>query len=114
MPSPAPPVTPPPPHSSAQSRDRHRSSYADIGIAGRTGLPTLDRRKAELLLQVLTEREERASVAIATNERFSGWPNFTLHRPPALRGGRRGTSSPSTGTSSKPALTSYRLAHTRK
>jgi IstB-like ATP binding protein len=28
---------------------------------------------AELLFQVLTEREEKASVAIASNESFSGW-----------------------------------------
>ena len=34
----------------------------------------LDRRGAELLFQVLTEREEKASVAIASNESFSGWP----------------------------------------
>ena len=33
----------------------------------------LDRRGAELLFQVLTEREEKASVAIASNESFSGW-----------------------------------------
>ncbi len=33
----------------------------------------LDRRGAELLFQVLTEREERSSVAIASNESFSGW-----------------------------------------
>lgn len=33
----------------------------------------LDRRGAELLCQVLTEREERNSVAIASNESFSGW-----------------------------------------
>jgi len=31
----------------------------------------LDRRGAELLFQVLTEREERS--AIASNEPFSGW-----------------------------------------
>jgi len=31
----------------------------------------LDRRGAELLFQVLTEREETASVAIASNESFS-------------------------------------------
>ena len=31
------------------------------------------RRGAELLFQVLTEREERNSVAIASNESFSGW-----------------------------------------
>jgi DNA replication protein DnaC len=33
----------------------------------------LDRRRVELLFQVLTEREEKASVAIASNESFSGW-----------------------------------------
>lgn len=33
----------------------------------------LDRRGAELLSQVLTEREEENSVVIASNERFSGW-----------------------------------------
>jgi DNA replication protein DnaC len=33
----------------------------------------LDHRGAELLFQVLTEREEQASVAIACNESFSGW-----------------------------------------
>src|SRR3546814_13476105 len=33
----------------------------------------LDRRGAELLFQVLTEREEKASVAIASNESFGGW-----------------------------------------
>jgi hypothetical protein len=31
----------------------------------------LDRRGAELLLQVLIEREERSAVAIASNEPFS-------------------------------------------
>ena len=33
----------------------------------------LDRRGAELLFQVLTEREERSAIAIASNEPFSGW-----------------------------------------
>jgi DNA replication protein DnaC len=33
----------------------------------------LDRWGAELLFQVLTEREENNSVAIASNESFSGW-----------------------------------------
>jgi DNA replication protein DnaC len=33
----------------------------------------LDRRVAELLFQVLTEREEKNSVAIASNESFGGW-----------------------------------------
>ncbi|GAA4563013.1 hypothetical protein GCM10023100_01100 [Actinocorallia cavernae] len=33
----------------------------------------LDRRGAELRFQVLTEREEKNSVAIASNESFGGW-----------------------------------------
>jgi DNA replication protein DnaC len=33
----------------------------------------LDRRGAELLFQVLTEREEKNSMAIASNESFSSW-----------------------------------------
>lgn len=33
----------------------------------------LDKRGAELLFQVLTDREQKASVATATNESFSGW-----------------------------------------
>lgn len=33
----------------------------------------LDRRGAELLFQVLTEREEKNSDAIASSESFSGW-----------------------------------------
>ena len=33
----------------------------------------LDRRGAELLFEILTEREETASVAIASNESLSGW-----------------------------------------
>jgi hypothetical protein len=41
----------------------------------------LDRRGAELLFQVLSEREETASVAIAINESFTGWTKtFTCPR----------------------------------
>jgi DNA replication protein DnaC len=42
------------------------------------GSMQLDRRGAELLFQVLTEREEKASVAIACNESFSGWTKTWL------------------------------------
>lgn len=37
------------------------------------GFLELDRKGAELLFQVLTEREEKSAVAIASNEAFSGW-----------------------------------------
>lgn len=33
----------------------------------------LDRRGAELLFQVLTEREEKNSVTIASNDNFGSW-----------------------------------------
>ena len=40
---------------------------------GRAGLCPLDARGAELLFQIITEREERASIAIGTNLPFSEW-----------------------------------------
>jgi DNA replication protein DnaC len=41
----------------------------------------LDRSGAELLFQALTEREEKNSVAIASNSSFSGWTKtFTAPR----------------------------------
>jgi hypothetical protein len=41
----------------------------------------LDKRGADLLFQVLTEREEIASAAIASNESFGGWTKtFTAPR----------------------------------
>lgn len=36
-------------------------------------MPGLDRHGAEPLIQVLTEREEKASIAIASNESFASW-----------------------------------------
>lgn len=44
----------------------------------------LDKQGAEMLFQVLTEREEKAGVAIASNEAFGGWTK-DLHRPATLR-----------------------------
>ena len=60
----------------------------------------LDKRGAELLFQVLTEREERASVAVASNAPFSEWarPSPTPGSPPPSS-----TGSPSAPTSSRPA-----------
>lgn len=43
------------------------------GVSSPTHHMELDRHGAELLFQVLTEREEKNSVAIASNESFSGW-----------------------------------------
>ena len=69
----------------------------------------LDRRGAELPFQVLTEREETNSVAIASNESFSGWTKtFTDPRLCAAIVDRLtfGGNIIETGTA-------YRLAHTR-
>ena len=71
----------------------------------------LDRRGAELLFQVLTEREETNAVAIASNESFTGWTKtFTDPRLCAAIVDRLtfGGNIIETGT------TSYRLAHARR
>jgi DNA replication protein DnaC len=60
-------------------------------------------------LQVLTEREEKASVAIATNESFSGWTKtFTDPRLCAAIVDRLTFK----GTIVETGTDSYRLAHT--
>ena len=79
-----------------------RYGRVDLLCIDELGYMQLDRRGAELLFQVLTEREEKASVAIACNESFSGWTKtFTDPRlaPPSS------TDSPSAAPSSKPAPT---------
>ncbi len=50
-----------------------RHGRVDLLCIDELGYMALDKRGAELLFQVLTEREEKASVAIASNEAFSGW-----------------------------------------
>jgi DNA replication protein DnaC len=50
-----------------------RYGRVDLLCIDELGYMQLDRRGAEMLFQVLTEREEAASVAIASNESFSGW-----------------------------------------
>lgn len=50
-----------------------RYGRVDLLCIDEPGYMELDRRGAELLFQVLTEREEKNSVAIASNESFSGW-----------------------------------------
>jgi hypothetical protein len=74
------------------------------------GYMELDKRGAELLFQVLTEREEKNSVAIASNDSFSGWTKtFTDARLCAAIVDRLtfGGNIIETGTDS------YRLAHTK-
>jgi DNA replication protein DnaC len=50
-----------------------RYGRVDLLCLDELGYMELDRHGAELLFQVLTEREERSAIAIASNEPFSGW-----------------------------------------
>ncbi len=86
--------------------------YGRVDLLGidELGYMELDRRGAELLFQVLTEREEKNSVAIASNESFGGWTRtFTDPRLCAAIADRLtfGGNIIETGTES------YRLASTR-
>src|SRR6266498_2139566 len=65
-----------------------RYGRVDLLCIDELGYMELDRRGAELLFQVLTEREERNSVAIASNESFSGWTK-TFTDPRSRPSGRR-------------------------
>jgi DNA replication protein DnaC len=88
----------------------NRYGRVDLLCVDELGYMELDRRGAELLFQVLTEREEKASVAIASNESFSGWTKtFTDPRLCAAIVDRLtfGGNILETGTDS------YRLAQTR-
>lgn len=70
----------------------------------------LDRRGAKLLFQVLTEREEKNSVAIESNQSLSGWTDtFTDPRLCAAIIDRLTFN----GTIIETETQSYRLAHTR-
>ncbi|MEV6638374.1 IS21-like element helper ATPase IstB [Actinoplanes sp. NPDC051470] len=87
-----------------------RYGRVDLLCIDELGYMELDKRGAELLFQVLTEREEKASVAIASNEAFSGWTKtFTDPRLCAAIVDRLtfGGNIIETGTDS------YRLAKTR-
>ncbi|MCD2106993.1 IS21-like element helper ATPase IstB [Rhodococcus erythropolis] len=87
-----------------------RYGRVDLLLIDELGYMELDKRGAELLFQVLTEREEKNSVAIASNESFSGWTKtFTDPRLCAAIVDRLtfGGNIIETGTDS------YRLAHTR-
>ena len=82
----------------------------DLLIIDELGYMELDKRGAELLFQVLTEREEKASVAIATNQPFSEWTRtFTDPRLCAAIVDRLTFH----GTIIETGTDSYRLAHTR-
>ncbi|WP_028649293.1 IS21-like element helper ATPase IstB [Nocardiopsis sp. CNT312] len=87
-----------------------RYGRVDLLCIDELGYMELDRRGAELLFQVLTEREEKNSMAIASNESFGGWTKtFTDPRLCAAIVDRLtfGGAIIETGTDS------YRLAQTR-
>jgi len=87
-----------------------RYGRVDLLCLDELGYLQLDRRGAELLFQVLTEREERSAIAIATNEPFSGWTKtFTDPRLCAAIVDRLTFN----GHIIETGTTSYRLAHTR-
>ncbi|CUU59764.1 DNA replication protein DnaC [Parafrankia irregularis] len=87
-----------------------RYGRVDLLCIDELGYMELDRRGAELLFQVLTEREEKASVAIASNESFGGWTKtFTDPRLCAAIVDRLTFG----GTILETGTDSYRLAHTR-
>jgi DNA replication protein DnaC len=60
-------------HDKQLSKTVARYGRVDLLCLDELGYLELDRRGAELLFQVLTEREERSAIAIASNEPFSGW-----------------------------------------
>jgi DNA replication protein DnaC len=87
-----------------------RYGRVDLLCLDELGYLGLDRRGAELLFQVLTEREERAAIAVASNEPFSGWTKtFTDPRLCAAIVDRLTFA----GHIIETGTTSYRLAHTR-
>jgi DNA replication protein DnaC len=88
----------------------NRYSRVDLILVDELGYLQLDRRGAELLFQVLTEREERSAIAIASNEPFSSWTKtFTDPRLCAAVVDRLTFGGQIIETGS----VSYRLAHTR-
>lgn len=88
-----------------------RYGRVDLLIIDELGYMELDRRGAELLFQVLTEREEKNSIAIASNVSFSGWTDtFTDPRLCAAIVDRLTYH----GTIIETGTHSYRLAHARQ
>ena len=88
----------------------NRYGRVDLILVDELGYLQLDRRGAELLFQVLTEREERSAIAIASNEPFSSWTKtFTDPRLCAAIVDRLTYAGQIIETGS----TSYRLAHAR-
>ncbi|MFG2785742.1 IS21-like element helper ATPase IstB [Streptomyces prunicolor] len=87
-----------------------RYGRVDLLCIDELGYLELDRRGAEMLFQVLTEREEKNSVAIASNESFGGWTKtFSDPRLCAAIVDRLTFN----GAIIETGTQSYRLAHTK-
>lgn len=82
------------------SRVVGRYARLDLLLIDELGYVQIDTRGAELLFQIITEREERASIAIGTNLPDE-WG--TVIADPRPWSPRSWTESPSTPTSSRPA-----------
>jgi IstB-like ATP binding protein len=82
------------------SRVVARYGRLDLLCLDELGYVQIDPRGAELHFQIITEREERASMAIATNLPFSEWAPCS---PTPGSSPRSSIGSPSTPTSSRPA-----------
>jgi DNA replication protein DnaC len=88
-----------------------RYGRVDLLMIDELGYMELDRRGAKPLFQVLTEREENNSIAIASNESFSGgMKTFTDPRLCAAIVDRLTFN----GTIIETGTGSYRLAYTRQ
>ncbi len=57
----------------ALSRVGGHHGRLDLPLPGELGYVQIDHRGAELLFQIITEREERAAIATGTNLPFSEW-----------------------------------------
>jgi DNA replication protein DnaC len=62
-----------PPTTKSSPRPSPATAASICCASMKLGYLVLDQRGAELMFQVLTEREEKNSVAIASNESFGGW-----------------------------------------
>ncbi len=59
----------------ALARTINRYARLDLLCLDELNYVSLDPRGAELLFQIITAREERASIAVASNSPFSEWGN---------------------------------------
>ena|ERR1700739_658628 len=77
-----------------------RYGRLDLLLLDELGYVQIDPGGTELLFQIITEREERASIALASNSPSSEWDRYS---PTRGWWPRLSTSSPSTRTFLKPA-----------